>query len=104
MLLKIHFVAIPPKNGGISVIKLTFSNYCINKAIPYRRQLSTISALYSNLELFSNSSETKRNMLGDFNLQILNYLNKSVIQFGNSRSEPRIKLYRTISGIKRSKI
>ena len=61
------------EDEGISVIKPckpTYSNDCVSIAILYRRQLSTIPAFFSNLELLNNSSEINI-VLGDFNLDAL---------------------------------
>ena len=61
------------KGEGISVIKLcksTYSNDCVSIDILYRRQLSTISAFVSNLELLNNSSEINI-VLEHFNLDTL---------------------------------
>ena len=63
----------PLKGEDISVIKLckpTYSNDCVSIAILYRRQLSTIPAFFSNLELLNYSSETNI-VLGGFNLDAL---------------------------------
>ena len=61
------------KGEGTSVIKLckpTYSNDCVSIAILYRRQLSTIPAFSSYLELLNDSSEINI-VLGDFNLDAL---------------------------------
>ena len=83
------------KVEGILVIKLckpTNSNDCVSIAILYRRQLSTITAFFSNLERLNNSSE-KNIVLGDFNLdgsdprlfeQVTNTLSKFCLVNSNS--------------------
>ena len=61
------------KGEGISVIKLhkpTYPNECVSIAILFRRQLSTIPAFFSNLDLLNNSSE-KNIVIRDFNLDAL---------------------------------
>ena len=58
------------KGYSVSVIKLckpTYSSDCVSIAMFYRRQLSTVSEFFLNLELLNNSSEIII-VLGDFNL------------------------------------
>ena len=83
------------KGEGISVIKLhkpTYPNECVSIAILFRRQLSTIPAFFSNLDLLNNSSE-KNIVIRDFNLdaldprlfeQISNTLSKFCLVSSNS--------------------
>ena len=54
----------------IKPCKPTYSNDCLSIAILYKRQLSTIPAFFSNLELLNNSSEINI-VLGDFSLDTL---------------------------------
>ena len=58
---------------GTSVIKFckaTYSSDSVSIGILYRRQLSSIPAFFSNLELLNNSSKINV-LLGDFNLNDL---------------------------------
>ena len=60
------------KGEGISVIKLCkprYSNNCVSISILYMRQLLTIPAFFSNLELLNNASEINI-VLQDFNLDV----------------------------------